>query len=269
MGKRPATRFSAIAPSAPESIRHIVSDYGITSQAAQWSAPTHVKALTTFRTGGVSTGAFNSLNLATHVGDDQAAVNENRIRLADELGLPSEPIWLRQVHGRRVVQAESYQRDCIADGSFSRQVGIVCAVLTADCIPLFVTAKLGSFVGLLHVGWRGLVAGVIESGLTAVAAKPQELLAWVGPGIGRDEFVVGGEVHQQLTRRLPAHVQAFANHGDKWRADLGRMIEQRLQWAGVAEIRRSKTCTAKNPAAWFSHRRDGRCGRMASLIWLA
>ena len=246
-----------------------MSDSGVTGQAAQWSAPTHVKALTTLRTGGVSTGAFYSLNLAAHVGDDRAAVKENRTRLIDQLGLPSEPIWLRQVHGRRVVQAESCRRDCIADGSFSRQAGIVCAVLTADCIPLFLTDKLGSFVGLLHVGWRGLAAGVIESGLTALGAEPQELLAWVGPGIGRDVFVVGGEVHQQLTRQLPTHVQAFASHGDKWRADLSRMIEQRLQWAGVAEIRRSETCTAKNPAAWFSHRRDGRCGRMASLIWLA
>ena len=246
-----------------------MSDSAIAGQAAQWSAPAHVKALTTLRTGGVSTGVFYSLNLAAHVGDDQAAVKENRARLADQLGLPSEPIWLRQVHGRRVVQAESHQRDCIADGSFSRQVGIVCAVLTADCIPLFLTDKLGSFVGLLHVGWRGLAAGVIESGLTALGAEPQELLAWVGPGIGRDEFVVGGEVRRQLTRQLPAHAQAFASYKDKWRADLGRMIEQRLQWAGVAEIRRSEICTAKNPAAWFSHRRDGRCGRMASLIWLA
>ena len=241
----------------------------ITSQAAQWPAPVHVKALTTLRTGGVSTGTFSSLNLAGHVGDDRVAVEENRARLAEQLGLPSKPIWLRQVHGRRVVQAESCQRDCIADGSFSRQVGIVCAVLTADCIPLFLTDKLGSFVCLLHVGWRGLVAGVIESGMIAVAAKPQELLAWVGPGIGRDEFVVGGEVHQQLTRQLPAHAQTFEGYKDKWRADLGRMIEQRLQWAGVEEIRRSETCTAENPAAWFSHRRDGRCGRMASLIWLA
>jgi len=246
-----------------------VSDSGITGQAAQWSAPTHVKALTTLRNGGVSTGTFYSLNLAAHVGDDRAAVKENRTRLADQLGLPSEPIWLRQVHGRRVVQAESRQRGCIADGSFSRESGVVCAVLTADCIPLFLTDKLGSFVGLLHVGWRGLAAGVIESGLTALTAKPKELLAWVGPGIGRDEFVVGVEIQQQLTRQLPAHVQAFASHGDKWRADLGCMIEQRLQWAGVAEIQRSETCTATDPTAWFSHRRDGRCGRMASLIWLA
>ena len=246
-----------------------MSESVITGQAAQWSAPAHVKALTTLRTGGVSTGTFSSLNLAAHVGDDRATVEENRVRLAEQLGLSSKPIWLRQVHGRRVVQAEPCQRDCIADGSFSRQVGIVCAVLTADCIPLFLTDKLGSFVCLLHVGWRGLVAGVIESGLTAVDAKPQELLAWVGPGIGRDEFVVGGEVQQQLTRQLPVHAQAFASYEGKWRADLGHMIEQRLQWAGVVEIWRSEICTAKNPAVWFSHRRDGRCGRMASLIWLA
>jgi hypothetical protein len=213
----------------------------------------------------VSEGPFSSLNLADHVGDDQVAVKENRAQLAQQFGLPSEPIWLRQVHGRRVVQAEPRQRGCIADGSFSRQPGIVCAVLTADCLPLFLTDKLGSLVCLLHVGWRGLVAGVIEAGLTAIAVQPQELLAWVGPGIGRDEFIVGSEVHQQLT----VHVEAFVNHGDKWRADLGRMIEQRLQWAGVAEIRRSETCTSTNSAAWFSHRRDGRCGRMASLIWLA
>lgn len=246
-----------------------MSDSDITGQAAEWSAPAHVKALTTHRNGGVSTGTFASLNLAVHVGDDRAAVEENRVRLVEQLELPSKPIWLRQVHGSRVVQVVLGQRDCIADGSFSRQTGIVCAVLTADCMPLFLTDKIGSFVSLLHVGWRGLVAGVIESGLTAVAAKPQELLAWVGPGIGCDEFVVGGEVHQQLTRQLPAHVQAFVSHGDKWRADLGLMIEQRLQRLGVAEIRRSETSTVKNPAAWFSHRRDGRCGRMASLIWLA
>ena len=268
MGKRSATRFSAVARITPKSTQHLVSDSGITGQAAQWSAPAHVKALTTFRTGGVSTGAFYSLNLAAHVGDDPAAVKKNRIRLADQLVLPSEPIWLRQVHGQRVVQAETSRRDCMADGSFSRQSGIVCAVLTADCIPLFLTDKLGSFVGLLHVGWRGLAAGVIESGLAALGAKPEELLAWVGPGIGRDEFVVGGEVRQQLTRQFQAHMQAFASHGDKWRADFGRMVEQRLQWAGVAEIQRSEACTAKNPSAWFSHRRDGRCGRMASLIWL-
>ena len=245
-----------------------MKDTGIASQAAQWSAPAHVKALTTLRTGGVSTGAFSSLNLATHVGDSRTTVGENRARLAYQLELPSEPIWLRQVHGRRVIQAESHQRNCIADGSFSRQEGIVCAVLTADCVPLFLTDKFGSFVCLLPVGWRGLVAGVIESGLTAVTAKPKELLAWVGPGIGRDEFVVGGEVHKQLTRQLPIHMRAFTSHGAKWRADLGCMIEQRLQWAGVAEIGHSDACTVTNPAAWFSHRRDGRCGRMASLIWL-
>jgi hypothetical protein len=140
--------------------------------------------------------------------------------------------------------------------------------LTADCIPLFLTDKLGSFVGLLHVGWRGLASGVIESGIAALDVNPQELLAWAGPGIGRDKFVVGGEVRQQLTQQLPAHAQAFAGHGDKWCADLGRMVEQRLQRLGVTEIQRCEICTAKNPSDWFSHRRDGCCGRMASLIWL-
>jgi hypothetical protein len=202
------------------------------------------------------------------VGDDPAAVKENRIRLIDQLMLPSEPVWLRQVHGRGVLPADLISRDCTADGSFSRQAGIVCAVLTADCIPLFLTDKLGSFVGLLHVGWRGLMAGVIESGLAALAVNPKECLAWVGPGIGCNEFVVGDEVRQQLTGQLSAHVQAFVSHGDKWRADLGCMVEQRLQWTGVTEVWRSQTCTAKNSTAWFSHRRDGRCGRMASLIWL-
>jgi len=245
-----------------------MNDSRIMGQTAQWSAPAHVKALTTIRTGGVSKGTFSSLNLADYVGDDRVAVKENRVRLVNQLELPSEPIWLRQVHGRRVVQAEFGQKNYIADGSFSRKVGIVCAVLTADCIPLFLTNKRGNFVGLLHVGWRGLVAGVIESGLTAAGEKSNDLLAWIGPGIGRDVFVVGDEVHQQLIGQMPDHTQAFVSVGDKWRADLGRMIEQRLQLAGLAEIRRSEICTAKNSADWFSHRRDGRCGRMASLIWL-
>ena len=268
MGKSPTARFSAVARRTSKSELHLMREPHIESQKAEWSAPPHVKALTTFRTGGVSRGVFDSLNLAMHVGDDPIAVRRNRIRLLDQLSLPSEPIWLHQVHGRRIVKAESFTRGYTADGSFSRELGIVCAVLTADCVPLFLTDMPGSFVSVLHVGWRGLATGLIESGLAALGSKPHELLCWVGPGIGPDKFVVGSEVCQQLTQQHPKHIEAFAKCGKKWRADLGFMIEQRLRWAGVLEVWRSEECTAKNNSTLFSCRRDGRCGRMASLIWL-
>ena len=135
-------------------------------------------------------------------------------------------------------------------------------------MPLFLTDRLGGTVCLLHIGWRGLSAGVIEKGLDVLNIEPQELLAWVGPGIGPDSFVVGSDVREKLIRQCSLHREGFSKHNDRWLADLGLMIEQRLELAGVEAIGRSKHCTSKDPSAWFSYRRDGRCGRMASLIWL-
>lgn len=246
-----------------------MSENFIDGEVARWAAPSNIKALTTFRSGGVSGDVFDSLNLATHVGDDPAAVIENRIRLGVQLNLPSEPIWLRQVHGSQVVKAEPKSRNSMADGSYTTDRGVVCAILTADCIPLFLTDRIGSIVCLLHVGWRGLLAGVIERGLAAVKVEPKELLAWIGPGIGRDAFLVGDDVWEQLTKQRAIHHHSFERFNDRWLADLGQMVEQRLGLAGVKEMERSKHCTSTNPLAWFSHRRDGSCGRMASLIWIS
>ena len=235
---------------------------------AKWPAPTHVRAVTTLRTGGVSVGIFESLNLAAHVGDDPSSVEENRQRLVGDLELPSEPAWLHQVHGRNVVLVDSSYQEISADGSFTRERGIVCAVLTADCIPLFLTDSVGSFVGLLHVGWRSLVAGLIESGLIAFAVDPGELLVWIGPGIGADAFIVDDDVRQQLVGQFPENKKACSRYGNKWRINLSRIVEQHLRNAGVKWIGNSRMCTAADSKSWFSHRRDGHCGRMASLIWL-
>ena len=242
---------------------------GIQQILAKWRAPAHVRALTTFRTGGVSAGTFKSFNLATHLGDNPSAVKQNRQRLVEHYKLPSEPAWLQQVHGQNVVSVTTGHRELLADGSFTRERGIVCVVLTADCIPLFLTDLAGSFVSLLHLGWRGLAYDLIESGLTALSVNPIELLAWIGPGIGPDSFIVGDEVQQRLVRQMPEHAKACSRYGNKWRADLPLMVEQRLRACGVREISHSRICTGTDSQAWFSHRREGHCGRMASLIWLA
>ncbi len=246
----------------------MINEGSIVFEAAGWAAPPHVNALTTLRTGGVSEEAFDSLNLAAHVGDDPVAVKENRTRLVEQLMLPSEPIWLNQEHGHRVVKAEPMVRNSFADGSYTLDRRVLCAILTADCMPLFLTDRLGSTVCLLHIGWRGLSAGIIEKGLNILNIEPQNVLAWIGPGIGRDSFMVGSDVREKLIRQYSLHREGFVKHKDRWLADLGMMIEQRLDLAGVQASGRSKQCTLKDPSAWFSYRRDGCCGRMASLIWL-
>ena len=240
----------------------------ISVQQAKWPAPPHVNAITTYRHGGVSQDSFDSLNLATHVGDEYEAVKENRARLCRYMRFPNEPIWLNQVHGDHVIQANHLARDSIADGSYTTERGTVCAILTADCLPLFLTDKSGTIVCLLHVGWRGLTAGIIESGVAAMNIDPYKLLVWLGPCIRRDAYVVGQDVREQLVLSFPAHATAFEESHGKWRADLGKMTTQRLRSLGVAEIHDGGSCTFMDDSSWFSYRRQGHCGRMASLIWL-
>ncbi|MBO69230.1 MAG: hypothetical protein CL398_13110 [Acidiferrobacteraceae bacterium] len=240
----------------------------ISVQQAKWSAPPHVNAVTTYRYGGVSRNSFGSLNLASHVGDNHTAVIENRARLCRYMGLIEEPIWLNQVHGCRVIQANVVMRDGIADGSYTTQNGIICAVLTADCLPLFLTDTGGTIVCLLHVGWRGLVAGIIESGIAAIDTEPAKLLVWLGPCIRKAAYIVGEDVREQLIHSFPEHTTALKEINGKWRADLGKMAQQRLNSLGVTAIWDSRSCTYTDDSSWFSYRRQKHCGRMASLIWL-
>ena len=232
----------------------------------QWPAPLNVCVLVTTRLGGVSAAPWDSLNLGDHVGDEPAHVTANRSRL--RFHLPSDPVWLRQVHGRRCIDA-TVAADNEADAAFARQVGTVCAVLTADCLPILLCDRRGSVVAAAHAGWRGLAAGVIESAITAMAEPGGNLIAWLGPAIGPDNFEVGDEVRTTFVDHSPAAAIAFRPCASgKWLCDLYGLARLRLTALGVTQIHGGDLCTHADARRFYSYRRDGACGRMASLIWL-
>lgn len=234
-----------------------------------WPAPTNVRAFSTTRVGGASRGAYASFNLGDHVGDDPAAVGRNRELLRSALNLPAEPAWLRQAHGTHVIDAAHGATRGEADGAWSTQPGVVCAVLTADCLPVFLCATDGSKVAVLHVGWRGLATGVIEQGVRTLAGAPEQLLAWLGPAIGPRAFEVGPEVRAAFVQYDAAAERAFAPTRDgRYLADLYALARLRLSALGVTRISGGGFCTFTERDRFFSFRRDGNCGRMASLIWL-
>ena len=233
-----------------------------------WPAPCNVKALFTTRNGGVSSGPYTSLNLGDHVGDDPSTVKQNRALLRRIL--PGEPRWLKQVHGTTPVRVDDY--DCAAgsDAAFSQRADTVCAVLTADCLPVFLCDSAGSTVGIVHAGWRGLAAGVIERTISEMDGKNSQIMAWLGPAIGPGYFEVGEEVRQVFITHDKKSVLAFTSRNNgKWSADLFLLARQRLTKAGVTKVYGGGVCTFSDPARFFSYRRDGNTGRMAGLIWLA
>ena len=233
-----------------------------------WPAPPGVRAAFTLRTGGVSAAPFDSFNCAAHVGDAPEAVARNRAVLRERLGLPDEPAWLEQVHGCKVVAPEVGVACGPADGAVTREPGRVCVVQVADCLPVLLAARDGSTVGAAHAGWRGLAAGVLESAVRALGAPPAEVLAWLGPAIGPRHFEVGAEVRAAFLRTDPAAAAAFApNARGRWQCDLYTLARQRLAACKVAQIYGGGWCTYADAARFFSYRRDGRCGRMAALIW--
>jgi YfiH family protein len=237
-----------------------------------WPAPAWVRACATTRAGGVSAGRFASLNLGDHVGDDPAAVAANRASLRAALGLPAEPLWLRQVHGTRVAEAQRDGAGVEADAMIAAAPGEVCAVLTADCLPVIFCDAAGSAVAAAHAGWRGLAAGVLEATVAAFAVRgvaPGALLAWIGPAIGAAAYEVGAEVRAAFLARDPgAGVGFTANARGRWQLDLAALARRRLVAAGVARVFGGDLCTASDARRFFSHRRDGPCGRQATLIWL-
>jgi hypothetical protein len=231
-----------------------------------WPAPPRVHALVTTRAGGVSVGECASLNLAEHVGDDPAAVRENRARLRAHL--PAEPVWLSQVHGAGVVRADAAAAGAPADGAVTGAAGVVCAVMTADCLPVLLCDAAGTAVGAAHAGWRGLAAGILESTVRAMPATG-DLLAWLGPAIGPASFEVGGEVRAAFTAHDPRAGEAFLARADgKWLADIYLLARQRLAAAGVTRVFGGGADTFADPR-FFSYRRARAAGRMAALIWLA
>jgi YfiH family protein len=233
-----------------------------------WPAPATVRAVTTLRRDGASAPPYDQFNLADHVGDDPAAVAANRQRLYEECELSAPPAWLHQVHGTTVVDAGS-GTGADADGSCTTDAGVVCAVLTADCLPVVLCDRQGTRVAALHAGWRGLAAGVIEAGVAAMQVDPGELMAWCGPAIGPRAFEVGDEVRSAFVAAQPRHAEAFVETGtDRWLADIYLLARQRLAVLGVTRVHGAfDRCTWSEPQSFFSYRRDRECGRMATLIW--
>jgi YfiH family protein len=238
-----------------------------------WPAPGSVKAFVTTRSGGVSQGPWASLNLGRHVGDDPAAVVENRRRLRERL--PAAPIWPSLVHGNRVVSAEAWLGSGTspeADGVVSRRAGLPCLVTAADCLPVFFCDRRGSVVGAAHAGWRGLARGILEKTVEAMNVPPDEILCWLGPAIGPDAFEVGPEVREAFIAIDEDAAIAFVAGGDiapgKFRADIFQLARQRLRRAGVTAISGGQHCTVSDQTRFFSYRRDGVTGRMAAVIWL-
>ena len=236
-----------------------------------WPAPARVHACTTTRAGGVSVGGYASMNLADHVGDDPVHVAQNRSRLAEALALPSAPVWLQQVHGVHVVDVGAgIEVPAEADAAFATRTGVVCSVLTADCLPLLLCDRQGTRVAAAHAGWRGLAAGVIEATMAALELPASELLAWLGPAISGPAYVVGDEVRAAFISQSAESSEAFlpAPEG-RWQADLYRLARQRLAALGVDAVYGGEHCTFREPTQFYSYRRDGaRSGRMASLVWL-
>jgi purine-nucleoside/S-methyl-5'-thioadenosine phosphorylase / adenosine deaminase len=234
-----------------------------------WPAPSSVRGAMTTRTGGVSSGRYESFNLAMHVGDELAAVAENRRRLREALRLPSDPQWLEQVHGGEVAVIPG-ERSRAVDAAVSFTPGAVCAVMVADCLPVFLASREGDRIGLVHAGWRGLAAGVVEAAIAKLECDPKRLVAWLGPSIGPEAFEVGDDVRIALTAGDPGASAHFsAGHAGHFFADLPALTRRRLALAGVTDVHGGRHCTYSEPARFYSHRRDGRTGRMAALLWLA
>lgn len=241
-----------------------------------WPAPDHVKTLFTTRCGGVSDntrGAYASLNLGMHVNDNPDHVSANRKLLRQYL--PSEPQWLTQVHGSDHVWVEQAGGLLQADAALSRSPGVVCAVMVADCLPVYLCDDAGTAIGIVHAGWRGLSAGIVEKSVAAMHIEPGRIMAWLGPAIGPAHFEIGDEVRTIFIDHDPHAARAFRSVGDtviqpqqKWYADIFQLARFRLINAGVNRIYGGGVCTYSDPVRFFSYRRDGKTGRMAALIWL-
>jgi len=236
-----------------------------------WPAPPVVNALVTTRAGGASAGPFATFNLATHTGDRAGDVARNRAALVAGCGLDAVA-WLDQQHGTSVlaVGRPVPAAPPVADAAFTREQGVACAVLTADCVPVLLCDRAGTVVGAAHGGWRGLVGGVIGALLGAIATPPRELLAWIGPAIGPERYEVGDDVAEAVARATPAGFGPCVTARTascKWSADLPGLARAQLLAAGVTGVYGGEVC-AFDDLRFYSYRRDGVTGRMATLIWL-
>lgn len=235
-----------------------------------WPAPPHVHAYSSCRTGGVSLPPYDSLNLGDHVGDERQAVTDNRQHLASQAKLPEAPLWLQQVHGTDVIDAREWTPAVRGDASYSNRPERVCTVLTADCLPVLFSDRSGRQVAAAHAGWRGLLAGVLENTVARFEGHRQDILAWLGPAIGPQQFEVGKEVVEAFRERDNTAASAFQQRdAEHYLADIYLLAWQRLASAGVTAVFGGEHCTVSEADKFFSYRRDGRTGRMASLIWIS
>lgn len=232
-----------------------------------WPAPRRVRTIITTREGGTSVGHYATMNLGTGVNDQAAAVASNRALLRSYL--PGEPRWLQQVHGTRTIEASQWQPEITADACATHEHNVVCAVMSADCIPVLLCDRAGHAVAAAHAGWRGLSAGILEAAVRAMEVPRSSVYAYLGPAIGPCAFEVGRDVYDTFTGQSPHAEAAFtAVASDKWLCDLFRLARQRLIDHGVESIFGGEDCTYSNPELFFSHRRDKITGRMAALIWI-
>lgn len=253
----------------------------------EWNVPDNIKSLQTSRLGGCSNVPFNSLNLAEHVDDNLHDVKLNRKKLAELL--PSEPVWLDQIHSNTIVEADPSVIGIAADGSYTTQTNVVSVVMTADCLPVLVCNRQGNAVAAIHAGWRGLLNGILEQGvkklITASQCRPEDLLVWLGPAIGPEMFEVGDEVRQAFLDKSTNKqsistcftasdcysVKPFSKFilsDRKWLADIYQLARVRLSAIGVKCFFGGNYCTYKESDIFYSYRREGKTGRMASLIWI-
>lgn len=242
---------------------------------ADWPAPPGVRALTTTRHGlGVSQPPFDAFNLGARCGDAAEAVAENRRQLADALRLPSPPRWLRQVHGIDVVRdpavVDHIDDEPEADAAVTSTPGTVLAILSADCLPVVFAARDGSRIGAAHAGWRGLADGVLEATVAAMATPADDIVAWLGPAAGPDAYEIGVDVFEAFVSRDASASAAFApTRRGHWKVDLYALARRRLAAVGVTDVHGGTLCTMSDPHRFFSHRRDRRGGRIATLAWIA
>ena len=235
-----------------------------------WQVPANIHGFTTTREGGVSEAPFDSFNLGDHVGDEKSAVKTNRTLLVEKFNLPQAPLFLTQTHSTRVIQLPYSGDNLEADAVYTNHSNQVCAVMTADCLPVLFTNKQGTEVAAAHAGWRGLCDGVLEETVKCFQSVPQEIIAWLGPAIGPTAFQVGREVIEQFMAFDPIAETAFTadpNEEGKYLGNLYQIAKQRLNKLGITDISGGEYCTFNEKETFFSYRRDGVTGRMASVVW--
>ncbi|ABR73416.1 multi-copper polyphenol oxidoreductase [Actinobacillus succinogenes] len=242
----------------------------MTALSPCWQVPQNVHALTTLRNGGVSQAPYTSFNLGDHVGDNPSAVKKNRDLLVKQFGLPQFPLFLTQTHSTDVICLPYQGKDLKADAVYTDKPAQVCLVMTADCLPVLFTSQKGNEVAAAHAGWRGLCDGILEETVKRFQCPRDEIIAWFGPAIGATAFQVGREVADQFIAQDVQAEQAFVSDPTdkgKYLGNLYQIAEQRLHRMGIKQVSGGEHCTYTEENKFFSFRRDGKTGRMASLIW--